>query len=74
VVVLLHVRPSKDTPKGVYWVIENSHNGVQRTTMIYYFFLFCKANSINPEVWLNDVLLHINDTKKSELINLLPNN
>jgi hypothetical protein len=36
--------------------------------------LSCKANGVNPEEWLMDVLEKINDTKKSELINLLPNN
>jgi transposase len=42
--------------------------------MIYSFMLSCKANGVNPEEWLMDVLEKINDTKKSELINLLPNN
>jgi hypothetical protein len=51
-----------------------SHHSAYRTAMIYSFMLSCKANGVNPEEWLMDVLEKINDTKKSELINLLPNN
>jgi hypothetical protein len=50
-----------------------SHDAAQRSAMIYSFLISCKANNINPEEWLEDVLIRINSTKKSELADLLPN-
>lgn len=66
------IRPTVVGKKN--YMFMGSHESAQRTAMIYSFFLSCKANNINPEEWLEDVLLRINDTKKSEIINLLPNN
>jgi hypothetical protein len=51
----------------------DSHDAAQRSAMIYSFLICCKANNINPEEWLEDVLIRINSTKKSELSDLLPN-
>jgi hypothetical protein len=50
-----------------------SHDAAQRSALIYSFLISCKANNINPEDWLEDVLIKINSTKKSELHLLLPN-
>ena len=55
------------------YMFMGSHESAQRTAMLYSFFLSCKVNHIDPEEWLSDVLLRINDTKKSQLQNLLPN-
>ncbi|MFZ2284567.1 MAG: transposase domain-containing protein [Lutibacter sp.] len=40
--------------------------------MYYSFFATCKKNNVNPSKWLLHVLENINDTKSSELHNLLP--
>jgi len=55
------------------YIFMGSHESAQRSAMLYSFFLSCKLNNINPEEWLEDVLLRINNTKASELHNLLPN-
>jgi transposase len=65
------IRPTVIGKKN--YMFMGSHDSAHRTAMIYSFFLSCKANGINPEKWLQDVLLRINDTKKSELKTLLPN-
>jgi transposase len=56
------------------YLFMGSHNSAQRTAMIYSFFQSCRLNNINPEEWLEDVLMKINDTKQSDLFTLLPNN
>jgi transposase len=65
------IRPTVIGKKN--YLFMGSHDAAQRSAMIYSFLISCKANNINPEVWLEDVLIRINGTKKSQLINLLPN-
>lgn len=55
------------------YLFSGSHEGAERSAMIYSFIGSCKMNGINPEEWLADVLLRINDSKPSELHTLLPN-
>ena len=51
-----------------------SQEGAVSAAMIYSFFGTCKLNNVNPQKWLKDVLIKINDTKTSKLSNLLPAN
>ena len=66
------IRPAVIGKKN--YLFMGSHESAQRTAMIYSFFVSCKANGINPEEWLEDVLMRIKDMKVSELHQLLPNN
>ncbi len=50
-----------------------SHEGSQRSAMLYSLVLSCALNGINPEEYLLDVMERLPDTKRSELDNLLPN-
>jgi transposase len=65
------IRPTVIGKKNFLFM--GSHDAAQRCAMIYSFLISCKANNINPEEWLEDVLKRINSTKKSDLKNLLPN-
>lgn len=65
------IRPTVIGKKN--YMFMGSHEAAQRSAMIYSFLISCKANNINPEEWLEDVLNRINATKKSDLIHLLPN-
>ena len=65
------IRPTVIGKKNFMFM--GSHEAAQRSAMIYSFMISCKANNINPEEWLQDVLMRINQTKQSELVNLLPN-
>jgi transposase len=65
------IRPTVIGKKN--YLFMGSHDAAQRSAMIYSFLISCKANNINPEEWLEDVLIRINSTKKSELVELLPN-
>jgi transposase len=65
------IRPTVIGKKNFLFM--GSHDAAQRSAMIYSFLISCKANNINPEEWLEDVLNRINSTKKSELVDLLPN-
>ena len=56
------------------YLFAGSHEGAERAAMIYSFFGTCKLNNVNPQKWLADVLIKINDTKTSQLSNLLPAN
>ena len=56
------------------YLFSGSHEGAQRSAMIYSFLGTCKMNDVNPKEWLADVLLRLPDTKTSELIDLLPSN
>jgi transposase len=64
------IRPTVIGKKN--YLFMGSHDAAQRSAMIYSFLISCKANNINPEEWLEDVLSRINGTKKSELVHLLP--
>ncbi|MFY7708153.1 MAG: IS66 family transposase [Flavobacteriales bacterium] len=65
------IRPTVIGKKN--YLFMGSHDAAQCSAMIYSFLISCKANNINPEEWLEDVLIRINSTKKSELAELLPN-
>ncbi len=56
------------------YLFSGSHEGAQRSAMIYSLLGTCKMNNVNPKEWLADVLLRLPDTKTFELVNLLPNN
>jgi transposase len=56
------------------YLFAGSHEGARRAAIIYSFFGTCKLNDINPQQWLADVLLKINDTKMSQITTLLPTN
>jgi transposase len=56
------------------YMFSGSHEGAQRSAMMYSFLGSCKMNNVNPKEWLADVLLRLPDTKHSELIHLLPCN
>lgn len=56
------------------YMFSGSHNGAERSAIMYSFIGSCKINGINPEEWLEDILLKISDTKLSDLASLLPNN
>ena len=56
------------------YLFSGSHEGAQRSAMIYSLLGTCKMNNVNPKEWLADVLLRLPDTKTSELIGLLPSN
>jgi len=49
-----------------------NHESARRTAIIYSLLGTCKINNVNPTEWLTDVLHRINDTKTSQLKNLLP--
>lgn len=55
------------------YLFSGSHEGAERSAMIYSFIGSCKINNINPNEWLAVVLVKIKDTKSSELYTLLPN-
>jgi hypothetical protein len=55
------------------YLFSGSHEGAERSAMIYSFIGSCKINNINPQEWLADVLVKIKDTKSSDLYTLLPN-
>ena len=56
------------------FMFSGSHEGAQRSAMIYSFLGSCKMNNVNPKEGLPNILLRLPDTKTSELINLLPSN
>ena len=49
-----------------------SHQGAERLASIFSFTGSCKLNEINPQTYLSNVLSRIQDTKQSQLIDLLP--
>lgn len=55
------------------YLFSGSHEGAQRSAMIYSFIGSCKMNDVNPQEWFADILLKLPDTKSSELYKLLPN-
>jgi transposase len=55
------------------YLFSGSHQGAERSAMIYSFIGSCKINNINPSEWLADVLVKVKDTKASQLYTLLPN-
>ncbi len=55
------------------YLFAGSHDGARRIAMMYTFMATCKANEVNPNDWLINVLTKINDTKLSEIHKLIPN-
>jgi len=56
------------------YLFAGSHKAAQRIAMIYSFFATCSIHNINPRDWLTYTMEKINNTKLSELDNLLPQN
>lgn len=54
------------------YLFAGSNKAAQRLAMMYSFLGTCKAQGVNPYLWLKKVLEVIPDTKLSELVNLLP--
>jgi transposase len=54
------------------YLFAGSHDAAQNIAMFYSFFASCKKNDINPHKWLEYVIRNINDSKTSQLKNLLP--
>lgn len=55
------------------YLFMGSHEGSQRSAMLYSLVLSCSLNGINPEEYLLDVMERLPETKLSELDGLLPN-
>ena len=55
------------------YLFAGSHEGAQRSAMLYSFLGTCKLNGIDPQAWLTATIIKISDTKLSELHKLLPN-
>jgi transposase len=55
------------------YLFAGSHEGAERTAMMYTFMSCCKINNIEPYAWLRDTLTRLPDTKISQIENLLPN-
>jgi len=56
------------------YLFAGSHKAAENYAMFYSFFASCKANDVNPQEWLNDVLNRILEYKVNKLHELLPNN
>ena len=54
------------------YLFAGSHEAAKDIAMFYSFFATCTKNDIDPQKWLIYVIQNINDTKKSQLKNLLP--
>jgi len=56
------------------YMFAGSHEGAQRSAMIYSFMGTCKQQGVEPFRWLQDVLNRISECKMSQLDELLPQN
>lgn len=54
------------------YLFAGSHDAAKDIAMFYSFFATCTKNDIDPQRWLTHVIQNINDTKTTELKNLLP--
>ena len=54
------------------YLFAGNHEAVENIAMFYSFFGTCKKNVIDPQKWLTYVINNINDTKASQLKELLP--
>jgi transposase len=54
------------------YLFAGSHDAAQRAAAIYSLMGTCRLNNINPYQWLEQTLPLINETKQSQLIDLLP--
>lgn len=56
------------------YLFAGSHEAAQRSALLYSFVGTCKLNSINPSIWLQDVLRRINNHPINKIEQLLPHN
>lgn len=54
------------------YLFAGSHDAAKDIAMFYSFFATCAKNDIDPQKWLTLVIQNINNTKTSQLKNLLP--
>ena len=54
------------------YMFAGSHEGAQRSAMLYSFLGTCKLSGIDPQTWLTEVLNKLPETKLSDLQKLLP--
>ncbi|MBW6492855.1 MAG: IS66 family transposase [Lentimicrobium sp.] len=54
------------------YLFAGSHDAAKDIAMFYSFFATCTKHDIDPQKWLTYVINNINDTKNSQLKNLLP--
>ena len=54
------------------YLFAGSHDAAKDIAMFYSFFATCTKNDIDPQKWLTYVIKNINDTKTSQLKDLLP--
>ena len=54
------------------FLFAGNHEAAENIAMFYSFFGTCKKNEVDPQKWLNYVINNINDTKASQLKELLP--
>lgn len=54
------------------YLFAGTHEAAENMAMFYSFFGTCKKHDIDPQKWLTYVINNINDTKASQLNNLLP--
>ena len=54
------------------YLFAGSHDAAKDIAMFYSFFATCNKNNIDPQKWLTYVIKNINDTKTSQLKELLP--
>ncbi|OMP74613.1 hypothetical protein BW716_34450 [[Flexibacter] sp. ATCC 35208] len=66
------IRPTKIGLKN--YLFAGSHEHGERAAIIYSLIQTCKLQGIDPDAYLHDVLLRINDHKQNKLWELLPQN
>ena len=54
------------------YLFAGSHPAAQRAAILYSLFACCKANQVNPQVWLQDVLQRIKNHPINKIEELLP--
>jgi len=54
------------------FLFAGNHEAAENIAMFYSFFGTCKKNEVDPQNWLTYVINNINDTKTSQLKELLP--
>ena len=54
------------------YLFAGNHEAAENIAMFYSFFGTCKKNDVDPQKWLTYVINNINDTKASQLKELLP--
>ena len=57
---------------GKAWLFAGSDPGGERAAAMYSLIVTAKLNNVDPQAWLTDVLLRINDHPASHLDALLP--